>query len=115
MNNDEDVSSERMRRFVKDSLANANLLKLTQRDLQATHTAALIKTARKKLVDIVVQKEGVIIVQDVRLNHMSRTREKVKRKKRRQKRAETIRQKKLYLHEKTIAKRFNLMSKKIES
>ena len=67
------------RRFIKGSVANANLLELTQRDLQATHTAALAKRARKKLAGTVVQKGGIVTVRDVRHNHLHRTQEEVER------------------------------------
>lgn len=115
MNNDEEITPERMRRFIKGSVANANLLELTQRDLQATHAAALAKTARKKLGGTVVQEGGFVSIKDVRHNHLHRTQEELDREESRQKRAETARQKKLFLHGKAIARRFGLMGKKAES
>ena len=42
MNNNEEITPERMRRFIEGSVANANLLDLTQRDLQATYTHSCI-------------------------------------------------------------------------
>ena len=75
MNNNEEITSERMRCFIKGSIANANLLELTQRDLQAIHTAALAKRARQKLAGIVVQKGGIVIVRDVRHNYLHRIQE----------------------------------------
>ena len=88
---------------------------MTQRDLQATHTAALAKRARKKLAGTVVQKGGIVTVRDVRHNHLHRTQEEVEREEGRQKRAETARQKKIFLYGKAIAKRFGLVGKKAES
>ena len=90
-------------------------VELTQRDLQATHTAALAKRARKKLAGTVVQKGGIVTVRDVRHNHLHRTQEEVEREEGRQKRAETARQKKIFLYGKAIAKRFGLVGKKAES
>ena len=80
MNNNEEITPERMRRFIKGSVANANLLELTQRDLQTTHTAALAKRARKKLAGTVVQKGGIVTARDVRHNHLHRTQEEVERR-----------------------------------
>ena len=115
MNNNEEITPERMGRFIKGSVANANLLELTQRDLQAIHTAALAKRARKMLAGTVVQKGGIVTVRDVRQNHLHRTQEEVEREEGRQKRAETARQKKIFLYGKAIAKRFGLVGKKAES
>ena len=65
MNDNEEITPERMRRFIKGSVANANLLELTQRDLQATHIAAIAKRAQIKLAGTVVRKEGIVTVRDV--------------------------------------------------
>ena len=54
MNDNNEITLGRMRRFIKGSVANANLLELTQRELQATHIAALAKRAPKKLTGTVV-------------------------------------------------------------
>ena len=51
----------------------------------------------------------------MRHNHLHRTQEEVEREEGRQKRAETARQKKIFLYGKAIAKRFGLVGKKAES
>jgi 5'-3' exonuclease len=112
--NEDIVSPNRISRFAKGASAEMNLLRLTQRDLRVVHAAALTKRAQKKLAGTVVQKREVVTVKDVRGNHIARTQEEVERKKNRQKRAETIRQNKLFRHEKAIAKRFELVGKKAE-
>ncbi len=88
---------------------------IVERQLKINQTASIRKRARQKLIDTIVQKKNIIIVNDVRHNHIMRTQNKTERMKTRDRRMKAARQKKILLHGKIIVKRFDLMSKKIIS
>jgi hypothetical protein len=108
-------SSKQLRAYIKEFSTNANLLMIVERQLKVNQTAFICKRARQKLIDMIAQKKNIIIVNDVRHNHIVRTQEKTKRMKTRDRRMKAARQKKILLHDKIIVKRFDLMSKKIIS
>jgi hypothetical protein len=113
--NEKIISSDQMRTYIKVSFANADLLQMIKHDLKLIETVSISRRARQKLTETIAQKRGIIIVNDVRDNHMICTQKKMKRTKTRERRVKVIRQKKILLHEKAIAKHFELVSKKIIS
>ncbi len=115
LKSDQSISSKQLRAYIKGSSANADLLMIAERQLKATQTVSIRKRARQKLADTIVQKKNIIIVNDVRHNHIMRTQNKTERMKTRDRRMKAARQKKILLHGKIIVKRFDLMSKKIIS
>jgi hypothetical protein len=115
LKSDQSISSEQLRAYIKGFSANANLLMIVERQLKVNQTASIRKRARQKLVDTIAQKRNIIIVNDVRHNHIVRTQKKTERMKTRDRRMKAVRQKKILLHDKTIVKRFDLVSKKVIS
>ncbi len=83
--------------------------------LKMNQAASIRKRARQKLADTIAQKGGIIIVNDVRHNHIVRTQKETERMKARDRRMKAARQKKILLHGKVIVKRFGLMGKKVIS
>ncbi len=115
LKSDQSVNSKQLRAYIKEFSTNANLLMIVERRLKINQTAFIRKRARQKLIDTIAQKKNIIIVNDVRHNHIVRTQKKTKRMKTRDRRMKAARQKKILLHDKIIVKRFDLMSKKIIS
>jgi hypothetical protein len=115
LKSDQSISSKQLRAYIKEFSTNANLLMIVERQLKISQTASIRKRARQKLADTIAQKKDIIIVNDVRHNHIVRTQKKTKRMKTRDRRMKAARQKKILLHDKIIVKRFDLMSKKIIS
>jgi glucan phosphorylase len=115
LKSDQSISSEQLRAYIKRFSTNANLLMIAERQLKASQTASIRKRARQKLVDTIAQKRDIIIVNDVRHNHIVRIQKKTKRMKTRDCRMKAARQKKILLHGKVIVKRFGLVGKKIIS
>jgi hypothetical protein len=115
LKSDQPISSKQLRAYIKESSANANLLVTAERQLKVSQAAFIRKRARQKLADTIAQKRGIIIVNDVRHNHIVRTQKKTERMKTRDRRMKAARQKKILLHGKTIVKRFGLMGKKVIS
>ncbi len=115
LKSDQSISSKQLRAYIKEFSANANLLMIVERQLKASQAAFIRKRARQKLAGTIAQKEGIIIVNDVRHNHIVRTQKKTERMKARDRRMKAARQKKILLHDKVIVKRFDLMSKKVIS
>jgi hypothetical protein len=112
LKSDQSISSKQLRAYIKGSSANADLLMIAERQLKATQAASIRKRARQKLAGTIAQKGGIIIVNDVRHNHIVRTQKETERMKTRDRRMKVVRQKKILLHGKAIVKRFGLMSKK---
>ncbi len=115
LKSDQSISSKQLRAYIKGFSANADLLMIVERQLKVSQAASIRKRARQKLADTVAQKRGIIIVNDVRHNHIVRTQKKTERMKTRDRRMKAARQKKILLHGKVIIKRFDLMNKKIIS
>jgi hypothetical protein len=89
--NEKIISSNRMRTYIKESFAIADLLQMIKHDLKLTQTIFISRRARQKLIETIAQREIIIIVNDVRDNHIVRTQEKMKRTKTRERRVEVIR------------------------
>ncbi len=115
LKNDQSIDSKQLRAYIKGSLANVDLLMIVEYQLKMNQAASIRKRARQKLADTIAQKKSIIIVNDVRHNHIVRTQKKTKRMKTRDRRMKAARQKKILLHDKAIVKRFGLMSKKVIS
>jgi hypothetical protein len=115
LKSDQSISSKQLRAYIKEFSTNVDLLMIVERQLKATQTTFIRKRARQKLIDTIAQKRNIIIVNDVRHNHIVRTQRKTERMKTRDRRMTIVRQKKILLHDKIIVKRFDLMSKKIIS
>jgi hypothetical protein len=115
LKSDQFISSKQLRAYIKEFSTNVDLLMIVERQLKATQTAFIRKRARQKLIDTIAQKRSIIIVNDVRHNHIMRTQKKTERMKTRDRRMKIVRQKKILLHDKIIVKRFDLMNKKIIS
>ncbi len=115
LKNDQFINSKQLRAYIKEFSTNVDLLMIVERQLKATQTASIRKRARQKLADTIAQKRDIIIVNDVRHNHIMRTQKKTKRMKTRDRRMKIARQKKILLHDKIIIKRFDLMNKKLIS
>jgi hypothetical protein len=77
--------------------------------------ASIRKRARQKLAGTIAQKGGIIIVNDVRHNHLMRSQKKMERMQTRDRRIKAAGQKKVLLHDKVIVKLFGLVSKKVIS
>ncbi len=115
LKSDQFISSKQLRAYIKEFSTNANLLMIVEHQLKVNQTASIRKKARQKLIDTIAQKRDIIIVNDVRHNHIVRTQKKTERMKTRDRRMKAARQKKILLHDKIIIKRFDLMNKKIIS
>ncbi len=115
LKNDQSIDSKQLRAYIKGSSTNVDLLMIVEYQLKMNQAASIRKRARQKLAGTIAQKKGIIIVNDVRHNHIVRTQEKTKRMKARDRRMKAARQKKILLHDKTIVKRFGLMDKKVIS
>lgn len=92
--NDEEISPHRLRAYIKGSQADSNLLLLAQRDIRDTQSAAICRRARQKLPGTVAQKGGIVRVDEVRRNHINRTRLELERLDARSKREEVAKEKK---------------------
>jgi hypothetical protein len=112
LKSDQSIGSKQLRAYIKGFSTNANLLMIVERQLKVSQTASIRKRARQKLIDTIVQKKSIIIVNDVRHNHIVRTQKKTERMKTRDRRMKAARQKKILLHDKVIVKRFGLVGKK---
>jgi hypothetical protein len=96
LKSDQSISSKQLRAYIKEFSANANLLMIVERQLKASQAAFICKRARQELADTIAQKRNIIIVNDVRRNHIVRTQKKTKRMKTRDRRMKAARQKKFY-------------------
>jgi hypothetical protein len=112
LKSDQFISSKQLRAYIKKFSTNANLLMIVERQLKVNQTAFIRKRARQKLIDTIAQKRDIIIVNDVRHNHIVRIQKKTERMKTRDRCMKAARQKKILLHDKIIIKRFDLMSKR---
>jgi hypothetical protein len=96
LKSDQLISSKQLRAYIKEFSTNANLLMIVERQLKINQTASIRKRARQKLADTIVQKRDIIIVNDVRHNHIVRTQKKTERMKTRDCRMKAVLQKKFY-------------------
>ena len=113
LKNDEIITFKRLQCYFKAFVSSFDLLNLIQRDLKASQTVVIRKRTRQKFVNIVAQKESVVIIDEVRHNYIRKSQQELKRVKIHERRLEAIRQKNILLHDKTIAKRFDLVDKKV--
>ena len=112
LNRDEMISPTRLKKFMKGSIANANLLTLTERDVRSMHQHSSLRAARQQLTGTVVQKGGVVTVGEVRHNHIVRTQQQIDKVEKAKERAEAARKKRIILHGKRIARRFGFLGQK---
>jgi hypothetical protein len=112
LKNNQLISSKQLRAYINEFSANANLLIIVEYQLKMNQRASIRKRARQKLADTIAQKRGIIIVNDVRHNHLMRSQKKIEKMQTRDRRLKAARQKKILLHDKAIAKRFRLVGKK---
>lgn len=89
-------------------------MKLIQRDIEVIHHANLAKKIKKNLTETIAQIDEVVTMKNIRYRHMMKVRKDEKRAKKTRQWAKTARNKKVFQHEKKIARRYGLMGKKNE-
>ena len=83
-----DLDPINIERFVKGALANAHNSQLTERELAKIHDTATTKAARRRLTGKVVQKGGVVVIEDVRYQKAKRDEDEIAKARRVLERAE---------------------------
>ena len=71
-----------LQRFIRGSVTNSLQCSIAERNPEITHREAIVRAARKKLTERVVQKGGVIKVLDVRAKVTKRVETKVEKARR---------------------------------